>query len=751
MKEPINVQARVVEVPPPGGLTPSDLYYVIFRHKWKIALIFLAAVAAVVVLFFIMPPPCQSEARILIRYVLESKSVSPETKDAQVMTPDSRGENIINSEIEILTSLDLANQVVDAVGADKILARLGGGTNRTAAASVIQKNVEVEVPRHSNILRIIFRHPDPAVVQPVLSQLLGTYLRRHVEIHQGVGVLDDFFLRQADQLRARLAQTEQDLKKLRTDAQVISLEDTKRAYIGQIAKIQDELLAAEAELAERRTALETMQKLLPVGSAQPAGETNVSPAAVEQYRTVCAELDTLLKRQAELRTRYTDEYAPLKSIREQVAQAESRKQQLEKDNPKLTTVAPPVTPAAKMDFDPVAELSRANALEAKIKVLTAQLDKVRADATRVVEAEPSITELQRRKELEEANYRYYASSLERTRVDESLGAGKITNISVVQTPSPPVRDIRKLRKPLALILAVGLFGGLGLAFVTERFLDQTIKRVADVERHVRMPLFLSIPDISWRGVFRLPGYFRDGHRTHKPKSGTTVGSDAGSVPQATRAEVAPWDPQNKLRTYYEGLRDRLITYFEVRNMTHRPKLVAVTSCTRGAGVTTLAAGLAATLSETGDGNVLLVDMNLEQGAAHQFYKGKPGCGLSEALEPGTRDTALVQENLYLVSAQETNNQKLPRVLPKRFAHLVPRMKASDYDFIIFDMPPVTQTSVTPRLAGFMDMVLMVIESEKTGQEIVKRANAVLNESHANVAAVLNKRREYLPQRLSQEL
>lgn len=104
----------------------------------------------------------------------------------------------------------------------------------------------------------------------------------------------------------------------------------------------------------------------------------------------------------------------------------------------------------------------------------------------------------------------------------------------------------------------------------------------------------------------------------------------------------------------------------------------------------------------------------------------------------------------MVSAREPKDQKLPRVLPKRFAHLVPRMKASDYDYIIFDMPPVTQTSVTPRLAGFMDMVLVVIESEKTGSEIVQRANGS-SPNRANAAAVLNKHRAYVPQKFSQEL
>jgi Mrp family chromosome partitioning ATPase len=143
-------------------------------------------------------------------------------------------------------------------------------------------------------------------------------------------------------------------------------------------------------------------------------------------------------------------------------------------------------------------------------------------------------------------------------------------------------------------------------------------------------------------------------------------------------------------------------------------------------------------------------MNCEQGAAQHFYKGKLSCGLDDALADETMHGAMVQTNLY-VAAERPNDNKLPRVLPSRFATLVPKFKASQYDYIIFDMPPVSQTSVTPRLAGFMDMVLLVIESEKTDQDVVKRANALLAESKANVRAVLNKTHNYVPDRLQQEL
>ena len=215
--------------------------------------------------------------------------------------------------------------------------------------------------------------------------------------------------------------------------------------------------------------------------------------------------------------------------------------------------------------------------------------------------------------------------------------------------------------------------------------------------------------------------------------------------------MAAWDPAHQLRAYTEGLRERVISYFEVHNLNlKKPKLVAVTGCDKGAGVSTLASGLAAALSKTGDGNVLLVDMNVDQGVAHPFYKGKPGCGISEALEPENRAEAQVQENLYLATLNNGGDDKLVRVLPTRFNQLMPRLKASDYDYIVFDMPPVTQTSATPRLASYMDLALLVIESEKTRQHSAVRASALMREARANVAAVLNKHRTHMPAGLSQE-
>ncbi|HZI33914.1 MAG TPA: hypothetical protein VFF11_16365, partial [Candidatus Binatia bacterium] len=114
-----------------------------------------------------------------------------------------------------------------------------------------------------------------------------------------------------------------------------------------------------------------------------------------------------------------------------------------------------------------------------------------------------------------------------------------------------------------------------------------------------------------------------------------------------------------------------------------------------------------------------------------------------------RQDSQVQENLYVVSGHAGHpDQEL--ALHRRFAALVPQLKASDFDYIIFDFPPVTVTSITSRLARFMDITLLVVESEKADRDVVQQACDWLRESGAEISLVLNKMRSYVPKSLHQE-
>jgi uncharacterized protein involved in exopolysaccharide biosynthesis len=640
-----------------GSIGLPDIYYVLFRHKWKILGFSLAGIIGAAAIFALKPPMYRSEAKLFVRYVQDTRMPAAMGESPQIKSPDSRGDNIINSEAEVLTSLDLALQVVDAVGPQKILTKPGSTNDRYMAASVVRNNLLIEVPKKSDVLKIGFQHPDRDIVQTVLQNVIKFYEKKHIEIHQTPGVIDDALAAKTDSARSALAATEDELKALKKKLGIENLDDAMKTQADQKARLQTDIFNAEAEFAQREASLTNLQKTT-------VGQTNVvetatdvlpPPEIVNEYAMLGSRLDGFRRREQDLMTSFTDENVLLKSIREQIAASEKMRTKLLLDFPKLEKIAgSPTKVAGVPSLDLAGEQAALAALHARIEVLKSQWTNVTSQIAALTEAEPSLIQLERRRKLEETQYNYYYSNLQQARFDATMVEGKLTNIGVAEAATPPIRDTKDAMKVPLVICIGGVVGGLALAFLLEFYLDQTIKRPVEVETKLRLPLFLSIPHTS-----ELKG--SNGHLQLKAGNG-----DGGATVEMNgSAAVAPWDEGHSLRAFCEALRDRLVTYFEVRNLTHKPKLVAVTSCSPGSGVTTLAAGLAAALSETGDGNVLLVDMNVHNGAAHPFFKGKPSCPLDDALAGGEkREDAMVGDRLWVASAdRNSNGDKLPRILP----------------------------------------------------------------------------------------
>ena len=710
-------------------MTVGDIYYVVFRHKWKIILLSLAGIAAAAAVYFRNPPPYQSQAWLLIQYVPQAGIMPLMGSDTKVIVPGG-GNDIINSEIQILTSMDLAEQAATNIGPANILAMSGGGSNTVAAAGLIRGNLQVEpAGQGSSVIVVTFKHPDPRIVQPVLQEVINDYREKHKEIHSAGGQYDEALSREKDSLSVALNDTEMKLADLKNRVGIISLDDAKKGQAGN----------SPAEKLEST-------------NAPPA----VPPDQIDAYNDICVTLDALRKKeQGYLSQGLTKTSVLVKEVDGQLASAQKAKRDLERKYPQIaglgTVSAASGGQSGTSAVDLQAQVAQAAALQAKLKTWVGQLNQLQTETTNLNSLEPVIAQLEQVRAIQQANLQILSEGLQKSHIQTQIDAGKAPNIKTVQSPSPPSRDWKKTNKTLAMLAFGGILVGLAWAFLIELALDRSVKRPIEIEAKLKLPLFLSIPDVRRNGHSRL-AKIAERQRlqlTNAAEAAAPAGNNDPAPGKNGALQVVSLERDSALQPFYEALRDRLIVYFEVKNLTHKPKLVAVTSAGHGAGVSSIAAGLAASLSETGDGNVLLVDMNLEQGAAQQFYKGKAGCGLDAALKSETMETALVQENLYVVNGN-TKSAELPGILPKRFGALVPRLKASIYDYIIFDMPPVNQTSLTSRLARFMDMTLLVVESEKTDREVVQQANTWLAESGATVGAVLNKTRRYIPKRLQQE-
>jgi polysaccharide biosynthesis transport protein len=455
--------------------------------------------------------------------------------------------------------------------------------------------------------------------------------------------------------------------------------------------------------------------------------------SLQQYQVIINRLASLRKSELDLLSKFAPGNVMVQVTRTQINVLEGEKQAMEKTYPELPSRIQG-TSSSSQPGDTLTESARLAGTEAKTAALRNRVQELRGQMKELSELAPSIGELERKKELEENNYKYFANTLEKARVDEALDPSKIPNISAVQRPSPPLVVTTKRDKIALGLAAGGLALGIALALLRELVLNQTLKRPSEIEAQLQTSLLLAIPDASSNGHLALP-------RTGESKTSNLI------VP-SQRDNLAPWDTEHFIRVYCEAIRDRIGLYFELHHLTHKPKLVGVTSFSQGAGTSTLAAGLAAALSETDEGKVLLVDVNLGPDHVHPFFKGKPAYPLTTALKPPTPMDA-ASENLYLATVGNSQTG-LAQLGLKKFFDLMPNLKASDFDYIIFDMPPLASTSPTWGMAAFMDKLLLVVEAEKSNRELVKRGYAKLMTERNNVSVVLNKARSYIPKALDTE-
>jgi len=667
--------------PPQSSMNFHDILFILFRHKWKIFGCATAGILAAAGVYFFLPAQYESQAKLFVRYVMDRSAI--DGLDSQTKTLGSPSESAINSEVEILTSSDLTMQVASTVGADRIVRGAKDNATNADAAMAILRSLDVTVVKGSNIISVSYKNEDPRLAIEVLQELVKRYFDKHLEVHRSLGAFD-FVTREADQLRAQLNQTEEELKQLKAKAGITSLAEDTAALATGLAKAQEELDGAEAELAAQKARVNEIQKSLTGADAQLSEHVVAPPSSdvVGEYQALVARLEHLRETETELLSKYTAQNRIVEVKRAQIDDLEKQRRDLENKHPGLIGTISAVGASQSSRPDIVSERARLTGLEAKTETLRSRLGGLQEKANMISEMGPKIAQLERKKEVEETNYKYYGASLEKARIDETLDPSRMPNISIVQAPSPPDKAKRDLKKVVLGLAGGGLAIGLAFALLIELVLDRTIKRPFELERRLRIPLFLSIPNFGSNG-HRL--------RLHDAgdDSGTAIAQGNGSATETGEL----------LRPFCEAIRDRLGLYFEMNRMTHKPKLVAVTGLSKNAGTSTLAAGLAATLSDTGDGKVLLFD--------------KP-------------------------------------VSPKRFYNMMSEFKASDLDYVIFDMPSLGDTSSTLPMAGFMDKVLLVVEAEKSNREAVKRAYSQLA-AKVDVSVIFNKSRSYGPKWLDGEI
>lgn len=233
-------------------------------------------------------------------------------------------------------------------------------------------------------------------------------------------------------------------------------------------------------------------------------------------------------------------------------------------------------------------------------------------------------------------------------------------------------------------------------------------------------------------------------QTKDPTNGPQAadGRTANDSRTAHNSRTAEKSLGMNLDKHFVGLYQRLLA---LRNDSARPgQVIGVTSAQPGEGVSTVAAGLAACAAQLGGAPALLVDANLARPSTTRIFQLGSHPGLFEVLmgtmAPGDCIRPSHCEGLSLMTSGCWTSGIEPAYVPTAIAALIAELRSS-FSTIVVDLPAAEECSPASVIGRALDGVLLIVESGRSQDEIVRRAALRLQRANVVVlGVVLNKRK-----------
>lgn len=470
-----------------ASLHAGDLLSVMCRRIPSIVIVTSILFCMVLGVLVAMPNAYRSEGLFYVRLGRGAVSVDPTSQASDsISIQDSRTSEVISIS-EMLSSREIADRVVEQVGADRInqprtwIARLGkkleglkgspsaddeslaDGKSRAElialeeAAVKVQKSVGFSIAKNAYTVAVSATTTDPFLARDIVQSYLDQYGSFHLEAHQISGSYD-FFDQLAEQNRAAAAAAKQRLQQRRSELGWMSPERAEEALQSRIIELDIALDKANSDLADSNDLVAALEKQLSlIKPWVPIQTSRVANLAADEmkralYESRIAESETLSK--------FKPSHPRYKRLTEKYAAGENAILD-ESDTEEETTEA--VNPVHQQLVAEL-ELTRAKAkgLAARRDSLIDSLQQAETKLARLNHDSIELADLAMAAEIAERNYIEQSESLEQARVHQELDRQKLSDISVIQDAS---LNLKKAGPKRAILAVVGLMASLcmGLA------------------------------------------------------------------------------------------------------------------------------------------------------------------------------------------------------------------------------------------------------------------------------------------------
>lgn len=740
-----------------------DFYTTLFRRKKVISISFLSVMLAIGIYVICAPSVYRSRATLIVNLGRESVTLDPTATTGKTIPIQTYQNSEINSEAQILRSSDLADDVVNTLGANTILygsnkSPVANGTlsaigywtkyiltfpfrkletillrsshdkesllkKHDYAVKYVQKHLSVDPIKKSNIISIDYETSDPQLAQTVVKNLITAFEKKHLIAHQTPGSYP-FFVQQQKKLQVSLENAENKLRLLKDKTGIASISEQKRILLQQLGKLQKTLGQQRADKASTGAKIRILEHTL--ANLPPTLRKNdVTGFANSSYDEIQKRVYELKLKKYELLSKYKKNTPPIIEIDRQIKKGQLL---LSKASPLRQIDLGINKNYQKFQFAFVTDKSHLSATNAKIAVLLEQISEGEKKLKDMNSIDMQINRLARVVAILRTNYIKYSESKEQARIDQALKMDNISDIRIVQPASYsmiPVRPRRKLILALGLLLA--LFGSIGAAFFIDH-LDHTLRDIDEINLLLDVPVLATIP--------------------HTPRENH---ADKFLIQSNRPAPQTFSYPLIDFNCDEESCRAMLRLALHDEECNHFSYALGFVGCQSHDGTSTVVGLFARQMALRSDSRILVVDTNIYNPQQHINFEAKLSPGFTDLTNTCSDLRCIQPTALPNIDILSTGNQTAGFPACKVLTHLLPILKAS-YNYIIFDLPPLQTRSPILHSSRLMDGVALLIEAEKTRWEVAFRAQKDLSQMQSNLlGVVLNRKRFHIPEWLYKRL
>ncbi len=657
----------------------------VLRKRWLgIAAVFAVVVVAAGLFTIRQTPVYQASTSLIIDPVMPRilQEVSDVVEVGAGRTWQTR--EFYETEYEVIRSRAISRTVVEKLGLANDLEFLGLADiedqdelaerlKRIDPVERLRSRISVKPVQESRMVQVAVRDVDPRRAALLSGEVADAYITQNLS-RRTMGTSDaiEWLDEQMSDLRPRLEASEVALHEFRREHDMLStsLEDRQNILSQRIQTLNATLTELRTNRVKLETRVERIRSLKEVSknAGRPAYDSLAVVSRSQVIERLKQQYFSKVHEYAALEERYLEKHPRLLQAGEAL---EAARRNLDEEIDKII---------ASVEN----EYLEARDAERRIQQL---INEETARAHEVGRKEIAYTPLLREKVENERLYELVQSRMKEAGL---MADQRTNNIRLVDPAVVPTRPVSpRVRRNMALSVVLGLFFGVGVAFLRE-VLDNTVGSPDDIESELGIPLLGIMPEVEERhaGEERADLHVLDNGR-------------------APLAEACRSIRTNLMFMSTDKPLGRLL----------------VTSAGPKEGKTSMVVDLGIVMAQSG-AKVVLVDTDMRKPRLHRAFGVRNEQGLSSILVGAAGlDDVLVQtevEGLYLLTCGPIPPNPAELLHTGRFNELLQALDER-FDRIILDSPPLGAVADAKVLSTVVDGTLLVIKARQTPKNMVRHA------------------------------